>query len=45
MTPTNQEEKIKDGFVVDLSMNNEYAPCLPFLSSAVFPKFQWDPNF
>ena len=45
MTPTNQEEKIKDGFMVDLSMNNEYAPCLPFLSFAVFPKFQWDPNF
>ena len=45
MTPTNQEEKIKDGFMMNLSMNNEYAPCLPFLSSAVFPKFQWDPNF
>lgn len=31
--------------MVDLSMNNEYAPCLSILSSIVFPKFQWDPNF
>ena len=45
MTPTNQEEKMKDGFMVDLSMNNEYASLLPFLSSAVSPKSQWDPNF
>lgn len=31
--------------MVDLSMNNEYAPCLSILSSIVFPKSQWDPNF
>ena len=36
---------MKDGFMVDLSMNNEYAPCLPILSSTVSPKSQWDPNF
>ena len=36
---------MKDGFMVDLSMNNEYAACLPILSSTVSPKSQWDPNF